>query len=154
MRESADRAAQIIKFRLPVLATVFLFLFSLTVVSSADSLPHQFHNWESLPLPDVSENPEYLKLACNEREGVVISRKKIVWNTEGGCDIDNTKPSQWGDALNNIAVSLTCYMEEGRQTPLKVRSVEIWSLVKIGGKTIMSQASTHDMKTSFFQKCD
>jgi hypothetical protein len=136
-------------------------LLALTVVCSADSLPPQFlGNWESLPLPDVSENSEYLKLACKEREGVVISRKNIVWNTEGDCDIDDVKPSHAGNVLNtdHVAVSLTCYEREGRQVPLKVRSLEIWSLVKIvffiDKNTIMSQTSMRNVNTSFFQKCD
>jgi len=132
-------------------------LLALTAICSADPLPPQFlGSWRSLPHPDPSENPEYLKLACDRREGVIIKRKNIIWNTEGGCDIDNVKPSHMGNSLNtdNIAVSLTCYQEEGRQVPLKIRSVEIWSLVKIEGKTVMSQTSTRDVRTTFFEKCD
>src|SRR5579871_3443832 len=104
-----------------VLATICLLLS--VVFSFADSLPSDFlGNWESLPLPEPSENPEYLKLSCREHEGVTITRKNIVSNTVGGCDIDNVKQNPSGETAN-ISVSLTCYTEEN----LRMKSVEVWS---------------------------
>jgi hypothetical protein len=118
----------------------------------AEPLPTSFlGNWESFPPPN--DNPDYLKLKCIEHEGVIINPKSITWNTEGGCRIDDAKRSQWG-MNDDIAVSLTCYQEEGRQRPLKIKTIEIWSLLKINDSTIMSQVSTKDIRTTFFRKCE
>jgi hypothetical protein len=41
-----------------------------------------------------------------------------------------------------------------REVPVKVRTVEIWSVIKLDKGMIMSRASQRDIRTAFFQKCE
>jgi hypothetical protein len=122
--------------------------------AGAESLPTEFlGNWEFLPLPEG--NSDYARLQCNDREGVIITSKKITWTTEGGCDINAVKRSHRGGVTNedNIAVSLICYQEEGRGRPLLVKTLEVWSLFNMNGERLMAQTSIKDSHTSLLQKC-
>jgi hypothetical protein len=89
---------------------------------------------------------------CKRSEGVVITPKQITWTTEGGCQINGVKASQWG-THNDISVSMTCFHEEGRTTPLKVKQMEIWSLFEIQNESYMTQTNPSTVETSIFKKC-
>jgi hypothetical protein len=123
-------------------------------VDISEVLPSGFlGNWESYNSDDPeAQSPN----KCSDREGVTITTKNITWNTEGGCNIDNVRLSRWGQVAHSdqIAVSLTCLQEEGRQRPLAVKSVEIWFRFKIEGRTYMSQTSIKNAYTSIFRKCE
>lgn len=120
---------------------------SCTVSSHADSLPSEFlGRWMSY---DTANS----EAKCNEAEGVIITAKDIEWTSEGGCRIGNIKLSRSGGELHrdHIEVIEVC-SGEGEEKGHK--DVRIWSIFKIKGETFMSQASTRNVYTDLFKKCD
>jgi hypothetical protein len=148
-----DKRSRKFIFKLLTFCLMSVSLFSFVVPCLADPLPSEFTGqWGAL----YDEGEPDASAKCSEREGVEVSFKDIVWNTEGGCTIGNAKRGRFAGspAAGNVAVSLTCFWEEGRRRPLKIKKTEIWSIFKIGGKTFMSQTAISDAHTMIYEKCD